>query len=359
MTTTANILSRLGKKTTANQNHVAPEPGDKKDPNTPLEDFTKQGGIDSDAHRPLDKGGNQEPIDTSKGEAGVDDSTDKQDYSKEYEGIAKGKGSVEASAVIGKKLKEGIELKVNLDDMKNLLESQEQDEKFVTDALEIFESVMLDVLNTQVDEMVASATELVENIIEEEVTALEEQVNEYLNVAITEWAEDNKLAVESSIRTNLAESFMSDLTDLMESYNINLPEESIDLYEHSCEIGEQLMNENEELEAENSRLNEELQSLNKAIYIEAFISDKKLNLVEGEKLRKLAKELEFINEGDLINKLNTISENYVKQNAVPLSESQTEKHKNLVEDFMEEAEEAPITKSLDPTVAMLAKKFTK
>lgn len=361
MTTTSNILSRLGKNVTANQNHSSGIDGDKKDPNTPLEDFTKQGGIDGNPHRKLDKAGGQEPIDTSKGESGVDDSTDKQDYAKEYEGIYKGKGSVESAAVIGKKLKEGLELSVNLDDMKSLLESVDgADAEFVTEALQIFEATMLESINTQIDSIVVNATDLVESVIEDEVIALEEQVEDYLNVAIMEWAEDNRLAIEESTRTNIAESFMRDLTGLMESYNIVLPEESVDLYEHSIAVGESLLEENEELAAKNAQLNEELQTLNKAIYVESFISDSNLTVTESERLRNVSDELEFINESDFINKLNTISESYIKRSN-SLNESKSTSNQNLVEDYMEtnENNETEVKGYRDPMVATLAKHFTK
>lgn len=363
MSTTSNILNRLGKNVTANQHHSSGIDGDKKDPNTPLEDFTKQGGIDGNPHRKLDKAGGQEPIDTSKGEAGVDDSTDKQDYAKEYEGIYKGKGSAESAAIIGKKLKEGLELTVNLEDMKSLLESAEDaDEAFVTESLAIFEATMLEALNKQIDSIVINATDLVETVIEDEVIALEEQVEEYLNVAVMEWAEDNRLAIEESTRTNIAESFMRDLTGLMESYNIVLPEESVDLYEHSIAVGESLLEENEELVAKNAELNEELQSLNKAIYVESFISDSNLTVTEAERLRNVANELDFINEGDFTNKLTSISESYIKRGgSTTIKENQsTTTTQNLVEDYMEPVEdEATLVVNKDPMVATLAKYFTK
>ena len=362
MSNTSSILSRLGKNVTANQNHASGTTGDKKDPNTPLEDFTKQGGIDGNPHakRGLDQSGSKEPIDTSKGESPADDSADKQDYSKEYAGIYKGKGSAEASAVIGKKLKEGLELSVNLDDMRAMLESAEDaDAEFVTESLAIFEATMLEALNKQIDTIVENATDLVESVIEDEVIALEEQVEEYLNVAVMEWAEDNRLAIEESTRTNIAESFMRDLTGLMESYNIVLPEESVDLYEHSIEIGEQLLEENETLAAANAELNEELQTLNKAIYVESFISDSNLTVTEAERLRNVSNELDFINEGDFTTKLNTISESYIKRGS-PLKESTTNQNQNLVEDYMENVEDdVPAKGYRDPMVATLAARFTK
>lgn len=356
----SDILNRLGKNVQANQNHASGITADKKDPNAPLPDKTTQGGFGGNTHekRTMDKSEGKEPIDTSKGAAGVNDSDDKQDYSKEYEGIYKGQGSVATSAVIGKKLKEGLELTVNLDDMRNLLESAEQDADFVTESLAIFEATMLETLNKQIDAMVVTATAIVESTIETEVLALESEIEEYLNVAVVEWAADNKLAIEESTTTNIAVGFMNDLARLMEAYNVVLPEESVDLYEEAIEAGNDLVEENEALQAQLAEATEELQSLNKVIYVESYIQDSNLTVSESERLRTVANELEFVSEDDFTNKLNTISEGYIKR-SVKADTGNVQKQ-TINEDYMEGMDnEVETTTYVDPTVSMLAKNFTR
>lgn len=357
----SDILNRLGANVKANQQHSSGIAADKKDPNTPLPDKTTQGGFGGNTHakRSMDKAEGKEPIDTSKGEAGHNDSDDKQDYSKEYEGIYKGQGSVATAAVIGKKLKEGIELSVNLDDMRSLLESAEDaDAEFITESLAIFEATMLETLNKQVDAMVETATEIVESTIETEVLALEEQIEEYLNVAVMEWAEDNRLAIEESTTANIAVGFMNDLARLMEAYNVVLPEESVDLYEQALEAGNELTAENENLQAQLAEATEELQSLNKLIYVESFIQDSNLTVTESERLRNVANELEFVSEDDFTNKLNTISEGYIKRSVK--AETGNVQKQTINEDYMDTVEENDVAEAyVDPTVSMLAKNFTK
>lgn len=357
----SDILNRLGKNVHANQNHASGITADKKDPNAPLPDKTTQGGFGGNTHekRTMDKSEGKDPIDTSKGETGVNDSDDKQDYSKEYEGIYKGQGSVATAAVIGKKLKEGLELTVNLDDMRNLLESAEDaDAEFVTESLAIFEATMLETLNKQIDTMVVTATAIVESTIETEVLALESEIEEYLNVAVVEWAADNKLAIEESTTTNIAVGFMNDLARLMEAYNVVLPEESVDLYEEAIEAGNDLVEENEALQAQLAEATEELQSLNKVIYVESYIQDSNLTVSESERLRTVANELEFVSEDDFTNKLNTISEGYIKR-SVKADTGNVQKQ-TINEDYMDSMDtEVEPTAYVDPTVSLLAKNFTR
>lgn len=359
-TTTNDILSRLGKNAKSNQNHASGIDADKKDPNTPLPDTTAAGAIDGSTSRPLDKNGAKEPIDKSKGESPTDAAAELQDASSDYAGIYQGKGSVATKAVIGKKLKEGIDVKIDLTDMRGLLESSEADEEFIKESLAIFEATMLSVLNAQVDTMVESASDLVEAVIAEEVEALEEQVEEYLNVAVMEWAEDNKLVIAESTRVNIAESFMSEMVNLLEAYNINLPEESVDLYEHSLVEGEKLLNENDELRAKLADKTEELHTLNKAIYVESFIHDNNFTIAEADRLRSVADELEFINDSDFTTKLNTISESYIKTSNKVIKEGQIVKNPKVInegsDDYLEEKEEKEAV-YVDPTVSHLAKNF--
>lgn len=358
--TTSGILARLGAKTAANQNHTSGENADKKDPNAPLVNKTTEGGFGGNAHekRSMDKSAVKEPIDTTQGETPADSAADMQDYSKEYQGIYKGKGSVETSAVIGKKLKEGIELSVNLEDMRSLLESAEDaDAEFVTESLEIFEATMLETLNKQIDAITEQAATIIAEAIEEEVVGLEEQIEEYLNATIIEWSADNRLAIEESTTSTIALSFVNDLTKLMESYNVKLPEESVDLYEESLAVGDALAEENVSLQEQLAAKTEELQSLNKLIYVESYIQDSNLTMTESERLRTIAQELDFVSEEDFESKLDTISESYIKRSAK--ADTGNVQKQTINEDYMNNADEEETTTYVDPTVSLLASKFTK
>lgn len=360
-TTTKDILGRLGKNAKSNQAHASGIDADKKDPNTPLPDTTAAGGIEGSATRKLDKTGGKEPIDKSEGEQPADAAAELQDAASDYAGIYQGKGSVATKSVIGKKLKENVNVEIDLADMRGLLEASDADEAFITESLAVFEATMTTVLNAQIEAMVESATEVVEAVIAEEVEALEEQVEEYLNVAVMEWAEDNKLVIAESTRVNIAESFMSEMVNLLEAYNVVLPEESVDLYEHSLKEGEKLLNENDSLREKLTEKTDELQELNKAIYVESFIHDNNYTIAEAERLRNVANELEFISDSDFTTKLNTISESYIKTSNKVIKEGQLIKKPQTIsegsDDYLEEEEKEADSVYVDPTVSLLAKNY--
>lgn len=353
MSDTKDILTRLGKYTKNNQAAKAGvSDGDKKNPNAPLKDVTTQGQWNDTQmpKRPKDVTTNKDPIDTSEGEAGQNDSDSRQDASKAHEPVFKGKGTTLAT-----KIKESVSLNLDMTAMKELLESTSEDKEFIVESLEIFEATMKAAIDGQMDTIAEAADELLSEAIEEEVTALEEQVEEYLNIAISEWTEDNRLAIEQNVRATIAESFMKDLKGLMESYSIELPEESVDLYEHSLEIGEQLLEEKEDIEAKLEETLEELSTLQKTIFTEAYIKDSRLSLAESERVRSIAEQLEFRGEKDFVNKLETIAESFsagsrVEHKAALLSES-------VDNDFLlDESLQATETFG-DPIVSALAKHF--
>lgn len=82
----------------------------------------------------------------------------------------------------------------------------------------------------------------------EEVTRLEEQyteelaeevdsiktdlvgkVDSYLNYVVESWMEENKLAIHSGLRTEIAEGFMDKMKDLFVESYIDVPESKVDL----------------------------------------------------------------------------------------------------------------------------------
>jgi hypothetical protein len=96
--------------------------------------------------------------------------------------------------------------------------------------------------------------------LDEEIEAtrddLVEKVDNYLNYVVETWmSEDNKLAVENGLRTEIAEGFMNQLKDLFVESYIEVPESKVDLVD---ELAEQV----EELE---EKLNSQTGSVSKCV----------------------------------------------------------------------------------------------
>lgn len=296
---------------------------------TEPKDVTTDGDWDDTEQdkRPLDKKVGKEAIDTSKGENAPNETPDHDDEA-DKKNVFKGKGineehedKKEKPSIDVEKIKDAADdSEVDVKAMKKLLDDSSDDKEFVKEALEIFQATINASVDAKAEAMANYASSLVAEAIEHEITIMEAQIEDYLNVAILEWADDNRLAVETNIRATIAESFMQDLTELFESYNVKLPEESVDLYEQAIVVGDAVIEENEALAQEVATLKEEMNTVKKELTIAALIEETDMPLSEAERIRNIAKQIEFTSVTDFESKLNTIAESYNRSSRSTLSE---------------------------------------
>jgi hypothetical protein len=193
--------------------------------------------------------------------------------------------------------------------------TEEAKEKFST----IFESA------------VSARVSIEEARLEEEfATKLDEavttKVDQYLDYVVESWMEDNKLAIESTVRADIAENFMEGLYNLFAESYITVPEEKLDV------VGE-LKAQLEELEAKldesiNTQL--ELQSVIDEATMEATFDEvsEGLAATQVEKLRTLAEGIEFTDSESYAKKLDILKGKYFSEkkevNTGVISEEATE-----------------------------------
>ena len=89
-------------------------------------------------------------------------------------------------------------------------------------------------------------------------TSLAEKVDETLNYAIQNWLEENVVAIDSGLKLEIAENFMSGLKTVFEENYLDIPADKVDVVEgmnqELCEM-EQRLNEQVERNIElNNRL---------------------------------------------------------------------------------------------------------
>lgn len=126
------------------------------------------------------------------------------------------------------------------DHIKALFEGQELSEEFKAKASTIF-AAALDEQAKQITESVTatlqeeSDTRIAARITELEALAdsyikeqVQPQVDKYLAAAVTEWTQENKVALVSGAKVELAESFLTGLVGLAESHNLNMPQGTVD-----------------------------------------------------------------------------------------------------------------------------------
>ena len=226
---------------------------------------------------------------------------------------------------------------VNVDvtaDMNALVESEATlSETFREKAAVIMEAAV----KSKVSEEVARIeSELQEEFDEELKTTREEmveQIDGYLNYVVEKFMEENKLAIEHGLRTELAEDFMNGLKNLFTESYVDVPESKVDLVD---ELGGQVRELEEKLNEtteESIRMTGELEELKR----DAIIREHSRDLAETqvEKLKTLAEDVDFEDAETFAQKVATIKESYF-----------TKKTTEIVGEPVEEVEEEEVSDSM-------------
>lgn len=168
--------------------------------------------------------------------------------------------------------------------------------------------------------------------IEEIKLELTERVDSYLEYVASEWLEENALAVESGLKTEITESFMDGMKSLFEAHYVSMPEEKYDVLESMVQKLDDMETKlNEQIER-NIALNQKL-SESSADRIFGEVAEG-LALSQKDKFASLAESVEFESEANYREKLVTLRKSYFPEHAsAPADETE-----NLTEEanFQEE-----------------------
>ncbi len=201
------------------------------------------------------------------------------------------------------------------EDVKALVEGEELSEEFKEKAKTILEAAVKGKV-TQIKEVLTAEYDqrLIEEV-EEIKGALNERVDSYLEYVADEWFTENQLAVESGLKEELTESFMTGLKGLFEEHYVSIPEEKYDVLESMVE----------KLDDMETKLNEQIEknvSLNKRLgesQAEGIFDQVSEGLADTqkEKLASLSESVEFESESEYREKLVTLRESYFPGKVAP------------------------------------------
>jgi len=194
------------------------------------------------------------------------------------------------------------------EDLKALIAGEELSEEFQDKARTIFETA----IKTKVVEIKEELNESYAKALVEELdtikTGLTERVDSYLEYVADEWVQENQLAVEAGLKTEMTESFLEGMKSLFEEHYVTIPEEKYDVLNSMVDKLDEMENKlNEQIErnvALNSRLAESTADVIFADVAEGLADTQK------EKLATLAENVEFESESDYREKLGTLKESY-------------------------------------------------
>ena len=228
----------------------------------------------------------------------------------------------------------GFELDVS-DDIKALLEGTELSEEFAEKAKTIFEAAVKAKLKEEYDKLVKHFAEETEKKVEEIKKELSEDVTGTVNYAVGQWKEENQLAVDQGIKTEITEDFIAGLKNLFEEHYISIPDDKVDVVEGMADQIREMETRLDEQVKANVKLQNRLDESARVVVLN--------NVSEGladtqkEKLAALAEGIEFTTEEEFTKKVNTIKESYFKESTVTQNEV---------------ADETPVESPEDVTPAM-------
>ena len=244
---------------------------------------------------------------------------------------------------------EVAEESITSDDLTRLVEEEEGlTTEFKAKAALIFEAEV----RTKVEEVTEALEAQHEAQLAEEVEAINEtltnQIDAYLTYAVEEWIGENKVAVESSLRTSIAENFMKSLKTLFEENYVEVPESKVDLYDQLEEETTQLKEDLAKFKDIADTLADRVDDLNR----EKVLSEATKDLAETQtaKLLKLAEGVEF--DGEFEKNIETLKKFYFTGEGETLTEETQETEEETVEtivegaDVEEEASETPVDQQM-------------
>ena len=156
--------------------------------------------------------------------------------------------------------------------------------------------------------------------IEAAKESLAERVDSYLEYVSDEWFEENALAIENGLKTEMTESFLTGMKGLFEEHYVTIPEDKYDVLESMVEKLDDMETKlNEQIE-KNISLNGRLAEATAGGILDQVSEG--LAVTQKEKLASLSESVEFESEDQYREKLETLKESYFSGKA-PVAKTET------------------------------------
>ena len=194
------------------------------------------------------------------------------------------------------------------EDVEEMFAGEELSEQFKSKAETIFEAAINARLTVEKTRLEEESKKQIEEAVSAFQNDLTSKVDQYMDYVVEQWVEENRVNLENTLRSEIAEDFIGGLHKLFAESYINVPQEKIDV------IGE-LSAKLDEVQA---KLDEQI---NKNIQLENVINEAEkqatfdevsegLVATQVEKFRTLSEGVEFADVESYRKKLEVIKEQY-------------------------------------------------
>ena len=248
---------------------------------------------------------------------------------------------------------ETAEVEIDIEaDLDALVAGENLSEEFKEKAATIFEAA----INSKVQEISEQITAQYEEKLVEEIASIKEElkdrVDSYLEYVADEWLVENELAVQSGLKEEMTESFITGMKSLFEEHYVTIPEEKYDVIESMVDKLDEMEGKlNEQIE-KNVALNKRLaESVSDVVFADVTEG---LAQTQKDKLASLVENVEFESEEAYREKLGTLRESYF-----PTQKAQRSATENLTEEAgspVETTTHSPSMEAYLKTLSRVSKK---
>jgi len=215
-------------------------------------------------------------------------------------------------------------------------------EEFKAQATEIFETAVVSSVNMKLAEMAEQAEEEHAEEMQSIEESLTTKIDEYLDYVVEQWMEENKLAVESGLRSEVTENFLSGLRNLFAENWIDIPEEKVEVVEELAGEVEHLTASLDEEMQKNIELKKQVEKFEREI---AFVDvSEGLTEMQIAKFESLAEAVDYEDAESYKERLETIRASFFESRSQDVTEGRT----TLDEEFIETSEISE--KKLEPNM---------
>ena len=232
-----------------------------------------------------------------------------------------------------------------------MFNNEELSEDFKEKATIIFEAAVTANVNAAIEELqeqYADALIAETAVIEEN---MQEQINQYMTYAVEQWMENNVVAIEHDLKSQITENFLVGLKNLFEEHQINIPDDEFSVVD---ELQSEIQSMQEKLDSvitENMSLKGEVNESHR----DKILADvtEGLAATQVEKLVSLAEGVEYDSAENYRKKLVIVKENYF-----PTEKLMTGKTQSLMEEIQDDNGQKPAS-STNSVVSNYAKAISR
>jgi hypothetical protein len=189
-----------------------------------------------------------------------------------------------------------------------IFDGDDLSEEFRSKATTVFEATV----NTKLVELHVHMQEEFSQKLEEDKETfrkeLTDRVDEYLDYVTEEWMKENEVAIETALKVEVAETFMTGIKNLFTENYISVPEEKVDLVDELEKQKEELEGKLEEQvnkSIDGKKANDELERYK--TFSEASMG---LTMTQVDKLSKLSEGIEYESNDEFKSKIDLLKEHY-------------------------------------------------